>query len=194
MLKILLNKISKIDSGKSFRNRIEDDPNGSCWVIQMKDISNEQLAITGNPQSILLNEINPSQLLKKGDILFMAKGNNNFAVMYNSEQPAVAVSLFFIIRPDFKVIDPEYLTWFLNSPSAQMYFHERRLGASVGNIRKDTLEELEIDFPSMEKQKQIAFLNRLIQEEKKITHEYLETKGLYMNQILLNLAKQQNDN
>ncbi|MEX1002927.1 MAG: restriction endonuclease subunit S [Crocinitomicaceae bacterium] len=187
MSKILLNNVSKIDSGKSFRQRIEDDPNGNCLVIQMKDISHEQLTITGSPQSILLDEINPNQLLNKGDILFMAKGNNNFAVMYASGKPAVAVSLFFIIRPKRDKIDPEYLTWYLNSPTAQAYFHERRLGASVGNIRKETLESLEVEFPPLERQLQIAKLNSLLKDEKKITNEYLEKKEIFINQSMLNL-------
>ena len=189
MSKTLLNKISKVDSGKSFRQRIEDDPNGGCWVIQMKDISNERLVITGSPQSILLDEVNPNQLLRKGDILFMAKGNNNFAVLYNSDQPAVAVSLFFIVRPKQDEVNPEYLAWFLNSPTAQAYFHERRLGASVGNIRKEALEGLEVELPSLERQGQVATLNKLMREEKKLTYEYLEKKELFLNQIMLNLIK-----
>ena len=190
MSKTLLNNVSRIDSGKSFRQRIEDDPNGTCLVIQMKDISNEQLTITGSPQSILLDDINPSQLLAYGDILFMAKGNNNFAVMYQSDKPAVTVSLFFIIRPKRDKIDPEYLTWYLNSPSAQAYFHERRLGASVGNIRKDALESLEIELPPLERQMQIAKLNALLREEKALTNQYLEKKEVLMNQTMLNLTNQ----
>jgi restriction endonuclease S subunit len=189
MSKTYLSDISKIDSGKSFRQRIEDTPNGSCMVIQMKDISNEHLTISGSPHSILLDEINPSQLLAPGDILFMAKGNKNFAVLYTYDQPAVAVSLFFIIRPNRKKVDPEYLTWYLNAPTAQSYFHENRLGASVGNIRKETLEMLEVELPSMDRQKHIAKLNNLLREEKTLTNEYLEKKEVFLNQKMLNLIK-----
>ena len=188
MIKTLLNKIATIGSGQSFRHKIEHSPNGTCWVIQMKDISNEHLSIIGKPMSIPLEDINPNQLLNKGDILFMAKGNNNFAILYDSDKPAVAVSLFFIVRPNRDLVSPEFLTWFLNSSSAQSYFHERRLGASVGNIRKDVLESLPIDLPSMERQKQIAKLNELMRKEKMITTEYLEKKELYLNQTMLNLS------
>jgi restriction endonuclease S subunit len=187
MAKIFLKNISKVDSGKSFRQRIEDEPNGNCLVIQMKDISNENLTISGSPHSILIDEMNSSQLLASGDILFMAKGNNNFAVMYASDHPAVAVSLFFIIRPNRMKVDPEYLTWYLNAPTAQAYFHERRLGASVGNITKDTLECLEVELPSLERQKQIAKLNNLLREEKALTNEYMEKKQVFLNQTMLNL-------
>ena len=107
--------------------------------------------------------------------------------MYDSDKPAVAVSLFFVIKPKRKEIDPEYLTWYLNSPAAQSYFHERRLGASVGNIRKEALETLEIELPEMNRQKQIAKLNSLLREEKELTNEYMEKKEVYLNHTMLNL-------
>lgn len=187
MSKTLLNNLSKIDSGKSFRQRIDDVPNGNCNVIQMKDISHENLTISANPQSILLDDVKPNQLLQKGDILFMAKGNNNFAVIYNSDKPAVAVSLFFIIRPNRNKVIPEYLAWFLNTPTAQAYFHEQRLGAAVGNIRKVALENLEVDLPSMEKQQQIAKLNQLFHQEKQMIKSYLHKKELLLSGLMNNL-------
>lgn len=190
MSKTYLNNISKVDSGKSFRQRIEDEPNGNCMVIQMKDISNEQLSISDSPYSIRLDQINSNQLLASGDILFMAKGNNNFAVMYASDRPAVAVSLFFIIRPNRNMVDPAYLTWYLNAPAAQSYFHENRLGATVGNIRKEALEKIEIELPSLDKQKQIAKLNNLLSKEKALTNEYMEKKEVFLNQTMLNLINQ----
>ena len=104
--------------------------------------------------------------------------------MYATDKPAVAVSLFFIIRPKREIVNPEYLTWFLNSPNAQAYFHERRMGASVGNITKDTLENLKVKLPSLERQRQIATLNNLLKDEKKLTNEYLEKKQLYFNNLM----------
>lgn len=184
---ITLNNISRIDSGMSFRQRIEDNPIGDCWVIQMKDISSEHLSISGKPNSISLDEVNTNQLLQYGDILFMAKGNNNFAIRHDSYHPAVAVSLFFIIRPDQNIVDPEFLTWYLNSPTAQAYFHENRLGASVGNIRKETLEMLEVELPSMDRQKQISKLNSLIRQEVELTRQYISKKESLMNRTMLNL-------
>lgn len=188
-MKRCLLDIAKIDSGKSFRHRIDDDPNGNCLVIQMKDVSYENQTIDGSPQSISLDDVNPEQLLDKGDILFMAKGNNNFAIEYNLDQPAVAVSLFFVIKPNRNLVNPQYLTWYLNSPSAQAYLAENREGATVGNIRIDVLRNMEIGLPEFEKQNQIAKLNKLKIEEKITTMEYLEKKELLINQTMSNLIK-----
>lgn len=184
MSKTLLNEIASIESGVSFRYRIEDNPDGDCWVIQMKDISNEYKAIIGSPQAISKDEVNPKQLLKKGNILFMAKGSNNFAIHYESNNSAVAVSLFFVVRPDPSKVNSEFLTWFLNSANAQSYFHEQRLGASVGNIRKSVLESMEIDLPSMKRQEQVAKMNRLMHKEKELTSEYIAKKEILMNSVM----------
>ena len=186
-MKRCLKDIAKIDSGKSFRHRIDDDPYGNCMVIQMKDVSYENQAIDGSPQSISLDDVNPEQLLDKGDILFMAKGNNNFAIKYNLDQPAVAVSLFFVIKPNRNIVNPQYLTWYLNSPTAQAYLSENREGATVGNIRIDVLRNIEIEIPNLDRQDQIAKLSQLLIEEKTLTNEYLEKKQLLLKQTMTNL-------
>lgn len=186
-MKLPLSNIAKIDSGKSFRNRIDDNPNGNCLVIQMKDVSYDNQTISGTPQTISIDRVSPGQLLEKGDILFTAKGNNNIAIEYNLDQPAVAVSLFFVIKPNRNIVNPQFLTWYLNSPTSQAYFAENREGATVGNIRIDVLKNLEIELPEFEKQNLIAKLNQLKLDEKIITIEYLEKKELFINQTMLNL-------
>lgn len=182
-----LSEIAKIDSGKSFRNKIDNDPNGNCLVIQMKDISYESQEFIGNPQIISQNEVRPEQLLQKGDILFLAKGNNNYAIEYNLNVLAVTVSLFFVIRPNHSVVDSQFLTWFLNASNAQAYFKENREGASVGNIRKEVIEKLEIELPDLNRQKQIAKLNQLLKEEKRITKKYIESKEAFINSSISKL-------
>lgn len=186
-MKKCLKEVARIDSGRSFRHRIDSDPKGTCLVIQMKDVSHENQSIIGSPQSIAIDEINPEQLLNKGDILFMAKGNNNFAVEYNLDSPAVAVSLFFVIKADRSVMNSKYLTWYLNSPMAQAYFVENREGATVGNIRKEVLEKLLVKLPPLKRQEQIAKLNQLLLEEKSLINDYLGKKDIFFKQTMMNL-------
>lgn len=188
-MKLPLSNIAKIDSGKSFRQRIDDDPNGTCLVIQMKDVSYVNQTIDGSPQSISLDDVNPEQLLDKGDILFIAKGNNNFAIEYNLDQPAVAVSLFFVIKPNRNIVNPQFLTWYLNSPTAQAYFAENREGATVGNIRIDVLRNLKIHLPELKIQNKIGQLNELVHAENTLTFDYLKKKKTFINQYFNTLLK-----
>jgi hypothetical protein len=55
-------------------------------------------------------------MLKDGDVLFAAKGTKNFAAVFeNHNEPSVASTSFFVIRPTDKKVLPQYLAWFLNN-------------------------------------------------------------------------------
>lgn len=156
---------TKVSSGQTIRGRVENDPDGSVWVIQMKDLSSDYSSLISVPHLVKEEQISQKQLLRKGDILFSAKGNNNKAYLFNEDHPAVAISLFFVLRTDESRLDPGYLTWYLNSRDGQNYFDRMRGGTYIGNIKKGTLEEMEIPIPSIEKQKKVAKLNELAMKE-----------------------------
>jgi len=186
---ILLKDIAKIEIGRTFRQKIEGEPNGDCMVIQVKDISVEDLSIQNSGIFIASQSIAPHHLLQTNDILFIAKGNHNNAVQYQFKQKATAVSLFFIIRITSPNVLASYITWYINSTQAQAYFREYRAGASVGNIKKADLENLPIPIPSIAIQQKITDINQLFQEEQQLTKNYLTQKEKYLNVIFNNLIK-----
>ena len=120
MQKTFVNSVSEISSGKSFRMKPEHVEGGGCHLVQMKDVSDE--GFVSVPLSVDLSSVNPEHLLRRGDLLFVAKGNKNYAIVYDSDYPAVAISLFFIIRPDATRLDSGYLAWYINSDFWQKYF------------------------------------------------------------------------
>lgn len=182
MHKTSIKQVAIIDSGKSFRKKPDIITSDGCWLIQMKDVSPEGLV--QQPQSISLNEVSHGQLLNYGDLIFVAKGKYNYAVVYDREHPATAVSLFFIIRPNLKQVDPWYLAWFLNSKRGQQYFDKFRMGSSVGNIRKSVLENMEIVLPNLEKQHKVAKLSQLLQHERSLTEKYIEKRELLIDESI----------
>ena len=105
---ILLKDIAKIEIGRTFRQKIEGEPNGDCMVIQVKDISVENLSIQNTGIFIASQSIASHHLLQTNDILFIAKGNHNNAVQYQFKQKATAVSLFFIILSISSLISTQY--------------------------------------------------------------------------------------
>ncbi|MCB9247029.1 MAG: restriction endonuclease subunit S [Flavobacteriales bacterium] len=178
--------LAAIDSGKSFRTKPEfvDGPDG-VGLIQMKDVSPS--GVSSNLMKIDRNDVNTDQLLQNGDVLFVAKGNNNFAVTFWSSDPAVAASFFFVIRPDMNQIHPEYLTWYINSSPAQQYFEQHRMGATVGNIRKKVIEDLSVPLPDISTQVKIESIYGLWEREKETTQKLLEQKERYYNNLLADI-------
>ena len=185
LMQIPLENISQISTGQTFRGRVKNDVDGNIMVIQMKDINNTFTSISKSPHFVKQDEVSEKQLLQKGDLLFLAKGNNNFTVVFNSDQKAVAVSLFFVIRPDMSKIIPEYLAWYLNQNKAQAFFEQRKTTGLVGNIKKAALEDIIIEVPPIQIQEKIAYINKLASIEQELLSQLKENRQKLIETLLL---------
>jgi restriction endonuclease S subunit len=129
-------------------------------------------------------------LLKKGDVLFAAKGTKNFAAWYESEAiPAVASTSFFVIRIHDRNILPGYLTWFLNHPSTQVLLKGQARGSSIASISKAVLSELEIPIPNVQKQELILRVFKLRNKEKNLKQQIENLREREIQHLLINAIK-----
>lgn len=181
-----LNNIADIFTGQTFRSKVDNNPNGEVWVIQMKDLNKNYTGISSQPNTVTYDDVSRNQLLRKGDILFLAKGNNNLAFTYDSNRPAVAVSLFFVIRVKSSEVLPDYLTWFINNPNTQKYLATMREGASVSNIKKSIFEEMTIEIPEFKKQELIAKIYELSIREEELVQQIIGDKKQFIQTVLTN--------
>ena len=184
-----LKNIATISSGQTFRGRIENDRDGAVWVIQMKNLDDSYTSLMDVPHLVKEDEVSEKQLLEKGDILFLAKGNNNKAFVFNENHPAVAVSLFFVMRPDKSKVIPEYLAWFLNNKNTQSKLHSMRAGAMVSNIKKPALESLKITLPSIKFQKLIAKIYKLSLKEQQLLLQLAMERENYVQSSLTSISQ-----
>ena len=187
---ILLRDIVEVFSGHTVRGRVENDPSGDVFVIQLKDLAKHYTEISDSKLRIKSSEVPRNQFLKKEDILFVSKGANNFALVFDKEYPAVAVSVFFVLRITDKKVDPHYLAWYINQEKAQGYLHTGKEGTMITNINKVTLENLNVEVPSKEKQKMITEINKLWGREVEISEAIIERKKKIVHNYLTNIIKQ----
>lgn len=118
---------------------------------------------------LLAEGISEKHLLKDGDVLFAAKGTKNFAAVFeNHNEPSVASTSFFVLRPTDKKVLPRYLAWFLNSHTTQTLLKGQAIGTSIPSISKQVLENLEITVPGIEIQKAILQITKLRSKEKSL--------------------------
>lgn len=167
-MQIVLKEIVEVFSGHTVRGRVEGDPLGEVYAIQLKDLAKHYSEISDFPHLIKASGVPKNQFLQKGDILFVSKGANNFALVFDKDYPAIAISVFFVLRITNKKIDPYYLAWYINQEKAQGYLHTGKEGTMITNINKVTLENLEIEVPSKEKQKKINEITKLWERELEI--------------------------
>lgn len=134
---------------------------------------------------LVTDGISEKHLLKDGDVLFAAKGYKNFAAVFeNHNEPAVASTSFFVIRPADKRVLSQYLAWFLNNPTTQTLLKGQAIGTSIPSISKLVLENLEITVPSIEIQKAILQITQLRNKEKSLKQEIEVLRDKCLNQQL----------
>lgn len=163
-MKTILKHIASIQTGVFAKPA----PDGGVIYLQAKHFDEAGKIRAELHPDLMANTIPERHLLRRGDVLFAAKGTKNFATVYDIEEPAVASTSFFVIRleEEFKQrIIPEFLAWLMNHPVAQSYLKGQAMGSSITSISKGVLEELEISIPSNKKQQLILEISRLRNNE-----------------------------
>ena len=186
-LKSILKK-GGLSSGYSFRGKIQHIHNGGVRIIQLKDFVNEYTAIGEECFLIAGEKIKSKYYLETGDILFIAKGTNNFALVFEQldDLPTIASSALFVIKVDKKIASPEYVAWYINQSLVQNYLKTNEAGTYVTSINKTTIEGIPIALPPLNLQNKIATISLLHKKEKNILTEVTALKHTLITNQLLN--------
>ena len=179
-----------ISSGFSFRSKIENDQNGELLVVQMKDLRDGYSAIGSNLTRVSSGLVGRTYTLEKGDVLFIAKGSNNYSLEFNLNLPnVIASSAFFVLRPDIATVAPGYLAWYLNQVDAQRYIKQNTAGTYIPNINIGTVENMLVEIPSLEVQKKIVAIDQLRKRERLLNEEITKKHDIVVNAALSQLLK-----
>ena len=179
-----------IFGGYSFRERIENEKGGNIFVIQMKDLANYYSRIENTLVQIKGDKIKDKYHLQKEDILFIAKGANNYALVYDLDLPvAVAASAFFVIRINKEIANAYFVAWYINQRKVQQYLKENMAGTYIPNVNISTVKEMKIRIPSLEEQNRVAKLNQLMQREQEIISDVKEKRKVLFETVLCNQLK-----
>lgn len=129
------------------------------------------------------------ELLQPGDVLFAGKGGRCQAFHFNLPEPTIANSLFVVIRTKPDLLDPGYLVWFLNSTAAQAELGISMVGTSVPNIPLSALRELSIPLPPLERQRLIARVSELADQEAQLLTELAQQRKVLVEEVLTNATQ-----
>ncbi|MFD2885970.1 restriction endonuclease subunit S [Chitinophaga cymbidii] len=150
---------------------------GNILYLQVRQFDEEGRWMPEEEEYISYDEKSAEFLLKDGDVLFVGKGNRLFAWCYREEYgPAVASSIFFVLRPKSSAIYPEYLAAVLNAPQSKSAFRQLGGGTNIFSIRKSELGALEITVPPLKRQQQIVAFSTGHAAEIRIAEEMIRQK------------------
>lgn len=186
ILKTNLKNIATIQTGVFLKPQSE----GEILYLQVKHFDNDFRLFHSVHADLKEYSVNQRHILTPGDILFAAKGSNNFAAVYQNGYPrAVASTSFFVVKINDVNIIPEYIAWFINVPNTMEWLKSFARGTSIPSISKSVLEDLEISLPELKVQKAILQIDELRLKEKNIINEIGILREQLIQQQIFNALK-----
>ncbi len=146
--------------GFSSKSAIIDEPGGSVQVITAQHLTKgaPYSYLPGHRLRIAPPRASERYMLRPGDILFMSRGVNNYAVLLE-QLPTLAIAplSFYILKPKAGVL-PAYLSWCLNQEPVKARINSIRTGAATPLVPRDAFADIMIPLPAMNIQERIAEL------------------------------------
>jgi restriction endonuclease S subunit len=190
-MKIKIKKLATVQMGYPFRSRLEGSTDGDMQVIQMKDLLNNNTVGCEELVKVEKEKVKEHHLAQKGDLIFRSRGLTTTAAILRDDPGRAVVSApllrIRITEPDR--ILPEYLNWYISQRDAQIFLTSRAKGTAQKMISKQTIEDLEVTLPSLEKQKTIVELASLSAREQTLLHTLADKREQYIGAILMQFAK-----
>jgi len=181
-----LSNICSIQTGFTARARLEPMEAGGVPAIQLRDLGESEAFEPVELPSYALAGNLERYWVGPGDILFRSRGEQNTAVtIVPDAKPAIAVLPLLVLRPKRELVDPHYLTWFINQPKAQQYFDSCARGTRLRMISRPCLENLEVVVPDLATQRLVTEIDRLARRECTLMTELTEKKKRFTSFVLL---------
>ena len=189
-MKVKLEKIATVQTGYSFRSRLESLECGTVAVIQMKDLTSANRVCCDELVRVDMEMPKEHHLARPGDLIFRSRGlTSNSALLLDDPGAAVLAAPLLRIRVSSAAVLPEYLNWYISQLPAQSYLTSCAEGTALKMISKQSLENLELLIPSLARQRFVVALAALAAEEERILKALTEKRQQYISATLVRLAQ-----
>ena len=191
-MKMSLKDLVTVQTGYSFRSRLDTSEKGNVAVIQMKDLRDDNNTVDCKDLvRIDMDRVKEHHLARKGDLVFRSRGlvTTSAVLLEDPGRAVVAAPLLRIRINDYDRVLPEYLNWYIGQREVQLFLDSRAKGTFQKMIGKEAIEDLEVFLPVLEKQKCIVEVAKLSGHEQALLHEIAEKKDQYISALLMQLAK-----
>lgn len=163
----------------------KSDTNPDVYYIQATDFNSELEWVDSLNPMLTSSPKLKNHFLKKGDILFAAKGKEFFAVVYDEKyQLAVASTTFLVIQVRTDNVLPAFLAWYLNHPKTQTLLSGFAKGTAIKSVNISIVGDIEITIPDYARQITILELFNLQKREKFLQDEISKLRQDYYNELI----------
>ncbi len=160
--------IAEIITGYTFRDAIIEHKEGSFYVLQAKNVTDQLVLTEQTLTKIRLETSHTKAFSQDGDVVISTRGSFKSAVVRSSQKISASSSVYLIrLRNDCQVL-PEYLAIYLNSALGQKEISQITTGGAIKLILRKDLEDIKIPVLSLLKQKQIITLYENIKQQERL--------------------------
>lgn len=163
----ILSQLCAVQIGHTARSRLDPANGDGVPAVQLRDTRPEGGMAGESVGRYRMDPVPDRYWARAGDVLFRSRGDKNTATALGDwfRVSAVAVMPLVILRPKTDRLDPAYLAWCINQPSAQRHFDECARGTGMRMIPIGCLSSLEIPVPDLATQRAITEVDQLAERE-----------------------------
>ncbi|MBW2163426.1 MAG: restriction endonuclease subunit S [Deltaproteobacteria bacterium] len=192
MTEIALRIIASIQVGYQAKARIKEKARGTHRLIQSKDFDSSHRLRSENLTAFFPERKPEIYSVRKGDILFQARGAVHFAYCIEDDlKDTLAAGSFYILRTKNKDLLPQYLAWWLNQAKAQAWFQSQARGAGMSFISKSTLSRLQVRISPISVQEKVVKIVTLARHEQFLLNRLASTRSRLVKAVCIKAIQEQ---
>ena len=187
---VRLRDICTIQIGYTARRRIRRAAQDGVLTVQLRDVPPNDSVDPARLARLQVGAVPERYLVGAGDVLFRSRSESNTASALDDRfrEPALAMLPLYILRPNIRVVVPEFVAWAINQPCAQRHFDRFARGTNMRMIPRAVLTGLEIALPGIEVQRRVVALDALAQRERSLSIRAAEQRRRLVARLLGDLA------
>ncbi|MZK52054.1 restriction endonuclease subunit S [Clostridium beijerinckii] len=136
---------------------------------------------------ISTEKLDNRQISKEGDIIVRLSYPNTAIYVTKELEGMLVPSLFVIIRIHINHILNNYVQIYLNSDEVKKQLMPDTIGSAIPIVKTSSFKDIRIPIYSLEYQKKIIDMNKMILKEKGLLNKLIEEKTLYHKGIMKKL-------
>ena len=192
MTEVALRIIADIQVGYQAKARIKERARGTHRLIQSKDFDSFHRLRSENLTAFFPERKPEIYSVRKGDILFQARGVVHFAYCIEDDlKDTLTAGSFYILRTKNEDLLPQYLAWWLNQAKAQAWFQSQARGAGISFISKSTLSRLQVRIPPISVQKKVIMIITLARHEQFLLNRLASTRSRLVKAVCIKAIQEQ---
>lgn len=189
-MKIPLEQAASVRAGVAFREAIKHEEGGAIAIVQAGDVHVDGgLDVKGLTKVKEAPTRGELPVVAEGEILLQCRGQNyRAAVVPAHDLPLVPSASVLVLTPGQQVTSA-YLAYFLNDPVTQAELRTLATGATIANLKRSSVEQLQVLVPSIEDQKRIVAHGETLREISRLEARLAELRRTELRALLERCAE-----